>query len=112
MEEKLKKISIVAEYLSGGISYRELLAKHGGSLGSLHRWIKQYQDTAGDTLLKESVDSIIDMDLGEQMPSDVKTLQAELRKSRLHNKLLTAVIDIAEEELSAPIRKKYGPRQS
>jgi len=112
MEEKLKKISIVAEYLSGGKSYRELLAKHGGSLGSLHRWIKQYQDAAEDTLLKENVDSIIDRELGEPMPSDVKTLQAELRKSRLHNKLLTAVIDIAEEELSAPIRKKYGPRQS
>lgn len=109
MEKDLKKISIVAEYLSGGISYRELQAKHGGSLGSLHRWIKQYQDAGEDSLLKESVDSIIDE---EPMPADIKTLQAELRKSRLHNKLLTAVIDIAEEELSAPIRKKYGPRQS
>jgi hypothetical protein len=67
---------------------------------------------AEDTLLKESVDLIIDKELGEQMPPDVKTLQAELRKSRLHNKLLTAVIDIAEEELSAPIRKNYGARQS
>jgi len=112
MEKKLKRVSIVAEYLSGGISYRELLAKHGGSLGSLHRWIKQYHDIAEDTLLKENVDLIIDKESGEQMPSDVKTLQAELRKSRLHNKLLTAVIDIAEEELSAPIRKNYGPRQS
>ena len=107
--EKLKKVSIVAEYLSGGISYRELQAKHGGSLGSLHRWIKQYQDAGEDSLLKESVDSIIDE---EPMPADIKTLQAELRKSRLHNKLLTAVIDIAEEELSAPIRKNYGTRQS
>jgi transposase-like protein len=112
MKERLRKISIVAEYLSGGISYRELLAKHGGSLGSLHRWINQYQEMAENTLLEESVESIIDRDIEEQLPTDVKTLQAELRKSRLHNKLLTAVIDIAEEELSAPIRKKYGPRQS
>lgn len=111
MEKKLKKVSIVAEYLSGGISYRELQAKHGGSLGSLHRWIKQYQDEGEETLMKERVDSI-DQDLEAPMPADVKTLQAELRKSRLHNKLLTAVIDIAEEELSAPIRKKYGTRQS
>ena len=112
MKEKLKKVSIVAEYFSGSISHRELAVKHGESSSSVHRWIKQYRDLAEDTLLKESVDLIIDKELGEQMPSDVKTLQAELRKSRLHNKLLTAVIDIAEEELSAPIRKKYGTRQS
>jgi transposase-like protein len=112
MEEKLKKVSIIAEYLSGSISYRELAAKHGGSSSSIHRWIKQYRDLTEDTLLKESVELVIDKELGEEMPSDVKTLQAELRKSRLHNKLLTAVIDIAEEELSAPIRKKYGTRQS
>jgi hypothetical protein len=46
------------------------------------------------------------------MPTDIKTLQAELRKSRLHNKVLLAVIDIAEQELGVPIRKKYGTRQS
>jgi len=46
------------------------------------------------------------------MPSDIKALQAELRKSRLHNKLLNEMLNIAEEELNVPIRKKHGARQS
>jgi transposase-like protein len=108
----IKKAAVVAEYLTGSLSYRELVAKHGCSLGSLHRWIKQYEQTMDETPLKERIDLLIDEDSGEAMPSDVKTLQAELRKSRLHNKLLKEVITIAEEELSTPIRKNYGTRQS
>jgi len=41
----------------------------------------------------------------------VLELQKQLEQERLHNKLLTAMIDIAEEELKIPIRKKYGTRQ-
>ena|ERR1700752_3462528 len=108
----LKKAAIVVEYLTGGKSYRELQAKYGCSLGSMHRWVKEYQGTVEDAPIKESIDQLIDEDLGEAMPDDVKSLQAELRKSRLHNKLLKEVITIAEEELSGPIIKKYGPRQS
>jgi hypothetical protein len=48
----------------------------------------------------------------ESMPSDIKTLQAELRKSQLHNELLNEMLNIAEEELKVPIRKKHGARQS
>ena len=47
----------------------------------------------------------------EAMPSDVKTLQEELRKARLHSQLLSAMIDIAEEDLGVTIRKKYGAGQ-
>jgi hypothetical protein len=47
----------------------------------------------------------------EPSESDVKKLQRELEKERLHNKLLNAMIDIAEEQLGIPIRKKYGARQ-
>ena len=43
--------------------------------------------------------------------SDVKQLQEELRKAKLHNKLLNAIIDIAEEQLKIDIRKKSGTKQ-
>jgi transposase-like protein len=115
--ERLKKAAIIAEYLTGCLSYRELQAKYGGSLGSMHRWIKEYGETMNEAPIKkvpvkESVDKLMDEELGKPMPDDVKTLQAELRRLRLHNKLLVEVITIAEEELSAPILKKYGTRQS
>ena len=47
----------------------------------------------------------------EVLPTDVKQLQEELRKAKLHNKLLNAIIDIAEEQLKIDIRKKSGTKQ-
>jgi hypothetical protein len=51
--------------------------------------------------------------LSEETPisKDVKQLQQELRKAQLHNKLLNAMIDIAEEQLHIDIRKKSGTKQ-
>jgi hypothetical protein len=45
------------------------------------------------------------------VPTEVKELQRQLDEARLHNKLLTAMIDIAEDELGIPIRKKRGAKQ-
>jgi hypothetical protein len=47
----------------------------------------------------------------EQLPTEVKLLQEELRKAKLHNKLLNAIIDIAEEQLKIDIRKKSGTKR-
>lgn len=44
-------------------------------------------------------------------PANLKHLQEELRKTQLHNKLLNAMIDIAEEQLNIDIRKKSGTKQ-
>jgi hypothetical protein len=43
--------------------------------------------------------------------TDVKQLRKELEEARLYNKLLNAMIDIAEEEFDIPIRKKSGAKQ-
>lgn len=47
---------------------------------------------------------------GNQLPTDVKQLQEELRKALLLNEILTEVINVAEEELKIPIRKKFGTK--
>ena len=47
----------------------------------------------------------------EELPSDVKSLQEELRKVKLHNELLNAIIDIAEDQLKINIRKKSGTKR-
>ena len=46
----------------------------------------------------------------DNLPKEVQALQKELAKERLRNKLLSAIIDVAEEELKVPIRKKYGTK--
>jgi len=47
----------------------------------------------------------------ESLPMEVKQLQKALRKAQLHNKLLNAIIDIAEEQLKVDIRKKSGAKR-
>ena len=90
---------IVAEYLTGKTTYRELSEKYRYSLGTIHRWVKE-------AVRKRPVDSG-----GGDPEEEIKRLRAELRRSELHNKLLNAMIDIAEGDLGVSIRKKRGPRQ-
>jgi transposase-like protein len=113
MSKRSEKEVIVAEYLSGMYSYRELSVKHDYSLGAVHKWVKQYTDRMGKAAVKKKIVSppFISEEV-EPMPTDVKTLQAELRKAQLLNKLLNEVIVIAEEEFGVPIRKKPGTKRS
>ncbi len=117
----INKAAVVSEYLRGGVSYRELQAKHGCGLGTLHRWVheymkgKEYKAAEKEAIVFKQVREVLSEEEivpDEVMPSDIKALQAALRKSRLHNKLLNEMLNIAEEELDVPIRKKHGARQS
>ena len=49
-------------------------------------------------------------DTQENLPEEVVALQKQLAQERLRNKLLTAIIDVAEQELKIPIRKNYGTK--
>jgi transposase-like protein len=105
-----EKEGIITEYLTSEISYRVLGKKYGIDFRTLHQWVQNYQgkmrNRKNDTKAAPLPES------QEQLPTDVKKLQEELRKARLLNEVLTEVINIAEEELNLPIRKKYGTRQS
>lgn len=46
----------------------------------------------------------------EPMSAEIRRLEAELRRERLHNKLLNSMIDIAEEQMGVSIRKKHGAK--
>jgi transposase-like protein len=103
------KESIIAEYLSTGLSLRKLGTKHGVNFRNIHRWIMQYQGRMKKPATSKSVKPKPDL-AQEVLPTDVKKLQSELRKARLLNEVLTEVINIAEEELGLPIRKKSGTK--
>jgi hypothetical protein len=47
----------------------------------------------------------------DNLPAYVKHLREELRKAKLHSRLLNAMINIAEEQLNIDIRKMSGTRQ-
>jgi transposase-like protein len=101
--------AIIAEYLMGGTSFRKLGAKHGVDFRRIHDWVTRFQ---GKPVKKVKTKIELNDDLPqEELPTDVKQLQEELRKAKLHNKLLNAIIDIAEDQLKIDIRKKSGTKQ-
>ena len=119
MYDKLVRQSIIDEYLVGGISFRKLGKKYGISNMTVNRWIWEYRCCVDNELLETKAANLQVMK--EENPADqhvlplaeqIKLLQKQLAQEQLHNRLLTAMIDIAEEELKIPIRKKYGTKQS
>ncbi|MBX2899453.1 MAG: hypothetical protein KF775_07375 [Cyclobacteriaceae bacterium] len=101
--------AIIAEYLLGGTTYRKLGAKHGVDFRAIHHWVTRFQGKPVRKV-KPKIKPTDELPK-EELPTDVKQLQEELRKAKLHNKLLNAIIDIAEEQLKIDIRKKSGTRQ-
>jgi transposase-like protein len=106
----INKDAIVSEYLTGNLSYRQLGAKYGINYKNIHRWVRRVHGKKPRVVSKpiEHLEQQID----KPMSADVYQLQQELRKAQLNNKLLNAMIDIAEEQLGVEIRKKSGTRQS
>lgn len=101
--------AIIAEYLLGNTTYRKLESKHGVDFRIIHHWVSKFE---GKVMKKtKSKTKLSNDDLKESLPNDVKQLQEELRKAKLHNQLLNAMIDIAEDQLKINIRKKSGTKQ-
>lgn len=92
---------MVAEYLRGGVTLRELERRHGVSFSTIHRWVKAHErGEAGKVSPREMV----------EMPKDIRKLQRELHEARLEAKLYKTMIEIAEKEMGIPIRKKSGAK--
>jgi len=110
MDKQTTKEVIIAEYLAGGTSFRKLSTKYGIKHQTIHEWVQTYQGRRKQKIKVNHFNGRPKKT--EPSVSDVKKLQQELVKAQLHNKLLNAMIDFAEEQLGVPIRKKYGTKQS
>lgn len=101
------------EYEKGGVTVRELAARHGVSSSTIHRWIKQADAVGGiEELEKLEVRGELTAGQKKMLPADVKRLQKDLEEARLYNELLNTMIDIAEEQMGIKIRKKSGAKRS
>lgn len=114
------KRDVVNEYLIGAGTCRELGKKYGVSYRSVSRWVRAYDSSIREEALYAKAATLPGMHKEDEIKkqaapdqaAEILELKKQLEAERLHNKLLTAMIDIAEEELKIPIRKKYGTRQS
>ena len=110
--EQTAKEKIIAEYLAGGTSYRKLQDKYGVDYRIIHKWVQMYKGNANyfykpnKPIAKEISDD------EDNLPKEIKQLQTELRKIKLHNKLLEALLDIGKEQYNLDLRKKAGTKRS
>lgn len=107
LKTQQEREAIIAEYLTGSLSYRNLGIKHGINFRRIHLWTTKFQDN----LLKKErpISEKPSPSKEETISTDVKHLQEELRKAKLYNELLNAMIDIAEDQLKIDIRKSLAP---
>lgn len=114
MSQKRKsKEEIVAEYLSGKYTYRELGLKYGIPYRSICDWVLEYQGRKPSW--REKMKRQKEKQTGQadpELPRELKLLQKELRKQQLHNKLLEEIIRIGGIETGIDWKKKFGTRQS
>ena len=110
MISEQQKESIITEYLTSEVSFRALGQKHGIDFRMIHQWVQRFKG-----IMKNKPDKPKKVRIAlnsDELPTDVKQLQDELRKARLMNEVLTEVINITEQELGRPIRKKSGTKRS
>lgn len=103
------KERVIADYLSGGGTYRQLQGKYGIDFRLIHQWVQVFK---GANAVSKKPSKGQDVKPVEDLPKEVKQLQEELRQARLYNKLLEALVDIGKKKYGIDLRKKNGTKQS
>lgn len=107
MEKRtINKEAIIAEYLTGDYSYRQLGNKYGIDFRNIHTWVNRYKGKV------KSKRDTIEPQIQEVQPREVKQLQAELRKAKLHAEVLEEMLKLSENLTGIELRKKFGTKQS
>lgn len=100
--------AIVADYLLGTATYRQLGVKYDVDYRIIHSWVMKFQgkEKKQEKPSPKSVENKV-----ETISPEVVALREALRLEKLRTELLNAIIDIAEKDLKVSIRKKFGTKQ-
>ena len=108
-KNKELKEKIVKEYLAGETTYKDLGKKYGYAGPTIWEWVKEFE---GKKRIRTKKPAKEPTGQAEELPKDVKALQAELRRTKLRNALLEEVIRLSQEELGIDLIKKTGTKRS
>ena len=104
------KLSVVSEYISGGISKESLRKKHGiKGKSAILNWMREFEKESGKEELNNKV--VKDLEYCELEQENIR-LREELKRVRLQRDGYNKMIEIVEHQLGEDIRKKYGSKQS
>lgn len=114
--EEVKR-EAVKMYLSGIHRKKEITEKFGMSYPALDRWILEYGAeyvTRQEDLEEVSLEEMKKKDTSEaeELERRIKELEKKLELATMKSEILETMIEIAEEELHIPIRKKFGSQPS
>lgn len=106
----LNREAIIAEYLTGETTFRQLSAKHGVDFRTIHYWVSSYKGKIKPKvkLAKSNLQTEI---VPTALPADVKKLQAALRKAKLYAEVLEEMLKLSEDLTGIELRKKFGAKR-
>jgi len=108
------KLHVVGEVESGRISQSEVSRRYG-ILGhsTILKWIRKYGRLLSHRNMRAGLKSMDEKEIELlRLQNENKALRQELEDARFKNVVLETLVDVAERELSIPIRKKYGAKRS
>jgi transposase len=111
------KLQVVQEYLSTGMSQKELMQKYNiGGNNTIKLWMRKF-DLRLPSQQQIELQRIMSKEKEKtpyerELEAKVKRLEQQLEDERLRTLALSTMIDLAEKEFRIPIRKKSGAKQS
>lgn len=110
------KRMVVREHQVYGIPKDQLKAKYGiKGKSAILNWIRKFASIQEAPMSKIKRETTVSSEAESQelarLRAENERLKKELAHEQLHVKVLDAMIDIAEQELKIPVRKKPGAKQ-
>lgn len=108
------RISVVKEYLAGGISKRALCKKYSiPQQGTFNYWIRKFvgTDKNESPMKKDKTPRSSESEELIRLRLELKQAKLSLYQERMRADAYDTMIDVAEEMFRIPIRKKAGTKQ-
>jgi len=102
---------VVKEVMDGIICKDEARRKYGiGGKSTVLKWIRKFEFSQSNFM--STPERKFSSRRLQELEAENKRLLEELQLEQLRNRALNVMIDLAEEQLKIPIRKKSGAKQS
>jgi transposase-like protein len=101
---------VVADYLQGGESIRQVAGRYNVNRQSIIDWKKRFYSDIADTNNIEIMTESEQKEL-EALKKQMKALQKQLDYEKLRNFALETMMDLAKEKLGVDVRKNFGAKQ-
>jgi transposase len=109
------KYKVVMEYLNTDATQEELMVKYNFGGRNISKWMRKFGLKSPDSqtleLNRQMAKEVNKTPKERELEHKIKELEKALDYEKLRTRALETMIDIAENDLKIPIRKKPGTKQ-